>query len=171
MSSAELFEKNNSVTKHQRNLQVPATEIFKVKNGLAAEIMKEVFKIQNPAYNFRSEATHFKSENVKTTHYGIQSVGFFWSKMWDMVPKNIKNCSSLNKLKNSIKLWPNEFPCRICQKYIAQVGFIWFTAPFCNKSEEKKKCIFCIFWDFLHTFCICSLRRKGCLTWFSGGGF
>ena len=39
--------------------------------------MKEVFKIQNPAYNFRSEATHFKSENVKTTHYGIQSVGFF----------------------------------------------------------------------------------------------
>ena len=138
MSSAELFEKNNSVTKHQRNLQVPATEIFKVKNWLAAEIMKEVSKIQNPAYNFRSEATHFKSENVKTTHYGIQSVGFFWSKMWDMVPKNIKNCSSLNKLKNSIKLWPNEFPCRICQKYIAQVGFIWFTSPFCNKSEEKK---------------------------------
>ena len=58
--------------------------------------------------------------------------------MWGMVPKNIKNCSSLNKLKNSIKLWkPNEFPCRICQKYIAQVGFIWFTSPFCNKSEEK----------------------------------
>ena len=77
LSSAELFEKDNSVTKHRRNLQVPATEIFKVKNGLAAEIMKEVFKIQNPAYNFRSEATHSKRENVKTTHYGIQSVGFF----------------------------------------------------------------------------------------------
>ena len=56
---------------HQRNLQVLATEIFKLKNGLVPEIMKEVFEIQNHAYNFRSEVTHFKRENVKTTHYGI----------------------------------------------------------------------------------------------------
>ena len=125
LSFAELLEKDNSVTIHQRNLQVLATEIFKLKNGLAPEIMKEVFEIQNPAYNFRSEATHFKRENVKTTHYGIQSVRYLGPKIWDMVPNNIKNCSSLNKFKNSIKSWKsNECPCRLCKKYIAQVGFI-----------------------------------------------
>ena len=109
----------------QKNPQVLATEIFELKNGLAPEIMKEVFEIQNPAYNFRSEATHFKRENVKTTHYGIQSVRYLGPKIWDMVPNNIKNCSSLNKFKNSIKSWkPNECPCRLCKKYIVQVGFI-----------------------------------------------
>ena len=39
LSFAELLEKDNSVTIHQRNLLVPATEIFKLKNGLALEIM------------------------------------------------------------------------------------------------------------------------------------
>ena len=54
LSFAELLEKDNSFTIHQRNLQVLATEIFKLENGLAPGIMKEVFEIQNPAYNFRS---------------------------------------------------------------------------------------------------------------------
>ena len=72
LSFAELLEKDNSVIIHQKNLQVLATEIFKLKNGLAPEIMKEVFKKQNPAYNFRSRAIHFKRENVKTTQYGVQ---------------------------------------------------------------------------------------------------
>ena len=125
LSFAELLEKDNSVTIHQRNLQVLATKIFKLKNGLAPEIMKKVFEIQNPAYNFRSETIHFKRENVKTTHYGIQLVRYLGPKIWDMVPNNIKNCSSLNKFKNSIKSWkPNKCPCRLCKKYIAQVGFI-----------------------------------------------
>ena len=35
LSFAELFEKDNSVTIHQTNLQALATEIFKLKNGLA----------------------------------------------------------------------------------------------------------------------------------------
>ena len=90
LSFAELLEKGNSVTIHQRNLEVLATEIFKLKSGLAPEIRKEVFKIQNPAYNFRFP-------RIKTTHYGIHSIKYLGPKIWDMVPNNIKNCSSLNK--------------------------------------------------------------------------
>ena len=67
LSFPKLLEKDNSVTKNQRNLQVLATEIFKLKDEIAPEIMKEVFEIQNPAYNFRLEATHFKRENIKAT--------------------------------------------------------------------------------------------------------
>ena len=78
--------------------------------------------MQNPDYNCHSEATHFERENVKTTDYGIQSIRYLGPKIWDMVPNNIKNCSSLNKLKNGMK--PSECACRFCKKYIAQVGFI-----------------------------------------------
>ena len=48
---------NNSVTLNQRNIQILAREIFKVKSSLATQIMTEVFEIKEPYYNLRSEAT------------------------------------------------------------------------------------------------------------------
>ena len=36
--------------------------------------MTEDFEIKEPHYNLRSEASHFNRENVKFTHYGIQTV-------------------------------------------------------------------------------------------------
>ena len=57
---------------------------------------------------------------------------------------------------------PTECPCRLCKKYIGQVGFIWFTWPFCNISEEKKTIyIFYIFWNFLYTYYICLMCSMG----------
>ena len=35
--------------------------------------MTEVFKIKERHNNLRSDASNFKRENVKSTHYGIQS--------------------------------------------------------------------------------------------------
>ena len=42
-SFAELFEKNNLTTVHNRNIQLFATELFKVKNRLSPPTMKEIF--------------------------------------------------------------------------------------------------------------------------------
>ena len=79
--------------------------------------MKEVFEIQNTADNFRLEATHFKRENIKTTHYGIQLARYLGQKIWNMMPNSEKNCSSLNKFKNSIRSWkPIKYPCRLRKK-------------------------------------------------------
>ena len=79
--------------------------------------MKEVFEIQNPGYNFCSEDTHFKRENVKMTHYGIQPVRYLGPKTWDMEPNNIKYSSLLNKFKNRIKSRkPNKCPWRLFKK-------------------------------------------------------
>ena len=36
--------------------------------------MREVLEIKELHYNLRSEVSHFKRDNVKSTHYGIQSV-------------------------------------------------------------------------------------------------
>ena len=77
----DLLKLDNSVTIHQRNLQ-----IFKTKNSSAPEIMIEVFEIKEPNYNLRSEATNFKREDVKSTHYGIQSVWHLGPKLWNIVP-------------------------------------------------------------------------------------
>ena len=112
LSFNDLLELDNSVTIHQRNLQILATEIFKVKNSLAPEIMTEVFEIKEPYYNCRSEASHFKRENVKSTHYGIQSVRHLGLKIWNIVPQNIIESNSLNEFKSLIKFWkPDTCPC------------------------------------------------------------
>ena len=116
---------DNSVTINQRNLQILATEIFKVKNSLAPEIMTEVFEIKEPHYNLRSEASHFKKENIKTTHHGIQPARHLGPKIWNIVPQNVRESNSLNKFKSLIKFWkPDTCLCRLCKNYIAQVGFI-----------------------------------------------
>ena len=45
LSFSELLDLDNSVTVHQKNLQVLVTEIYKVKNGIAPEIMKDIFEL------------------------------------------------------------------------------------------------------------------------------
>ena len=121
----ELLQKDNSVTIHQRNLKALVTEIFKGKNHLSPEIMKEVFELKAPPYSLRSKGNYFVRGVVKTTHFGIQSIKYLAPKIWDLVPDQIKHCGSLTKFNHFIKSWsPRDCPCRLCETYIAQVGFI-----------------------------------------------
>ena len=87
--------------------------------------MTEIFESKEPHYNLRSEASHFKRENVKSTHCGIQSMRHLEPKIWNIVPQNIRKSSSLNEFKSLIKFWkPDTCPYRLCKNYIAQVCFI-----------------------------------------------
>ena len=124
LSFSELLDLDNSVTVHQKNLQVLVTEIYKVKNGIAPEITKDIFEIQSPSYNLRSSCNHLRRGNIKTVHYGLQSVRYLVPKIWELVPDNIRYSTSLSKFKKLIKSWkPEACPCRLCKTYIAQVGF------------------------------------------------
>ena len=42
---------HSSVTVHQKKLQVLLIEIYKVINGIAPDIVKDIFELQNPSYN------------------------------------------------------------------------------------------------------------------------
>ena len=125
LSFSELLDLDNSVTVHLKYLQVLVTEIYKVKNGIAPEIMKDIFELQNPSYNLRSSCNQFRRKNIKTGHYGLQSVRCLDPKIRELVPNNIKYSNSLSKFKKLIKSWkPEACPCRLCKTYVAQVGFI-----------------------------------------------
>ena len=60
---------------HSLNLyQYSAAEIFKVKNGLSPESMKEIFFFQeNEIYNLKI-GNYLARKNIKTTQYGIETV-------------------------------------------------------------------------------------------------
>ena len=79
------------------------TEIYKAKNGIAPEIMKDTLKLKNPSYNLRSSYNQFRRENIKAAHCELQSVRYLGPKIWELVPNNIKCSNSLSKFKKSIK--------------------------------------------------------------------
>ena len=65
---AELLAKDNSVTIHDRNLQVLATEIYKA-------IIKNIFDLKNISYNLRSGPT-FRTNNINSIIPWPQNVEF-----------------------------------------------------------------------------------------------
>ena len=87
--------------------------------------MKDIFVLQNLSYNLRSSCNEFKRENIKTVHYGLQSVRYLAPKIWELVPNNIKYSNSLSKFKKLFKFWkPEACPYRLRKTYIAELGFI-----------------------------------------------
>ena len=46
-------------------------------------------------------------------------------KIWNLVPKEMKQVPTLNELKAKIKIWKLEnCPCRLCRTYLPQIGYI-----------------------------------------------
>ena len=120
----QLLKKDNAVKIHDRNLQVLATEMFKVKLGIAPVIMNDVFRIRKNDYNTR-KADEFQSHCVKTVHYGTETVSLLGPKLWSILPNENKSIININEFKSKIKSWvPQNCPCRLCKAYIHHAGLI-----------------------------------------------
>ena len=52
-SFTELLDKDNSATIHNRSIQLLATELFKVKNGLSPPSIEEIFVKNTQHYDLR----------------------------------------------------------------------------------------------------------------------
>ena len=120
----QLLEKDNAVKIHDRNLQILATEMFKVKLGMAPVTMNDVFCIRKNDYNTR-KADEFQSHCVKTVHYGTETASFLGPKLWSILANEYKRIININDFKSKIKSWvPQNCPCRLCKTYIHHVGFV-----------------------------------------------
>ena len=106
-SFENLLKKDNSVSIHRRNIQALATEMFKVKNNIALEIMKELFAPKMSSYGLCNNNL-FKRRRVNSLWHDTESVSYLGPKIWDLVPNEIKESESLNGLKFKIKRWFHE---------------------------------------------------------------
>ena len=100
----ELLFKDNSLRIRHRSLQKLAIQIFKVKLGIAPDIMKNVSPIIENPYNLRNE-TKFKSRDVSTAWYGIETTSFVAPRIWSSIPRSYKECSSIKEFKEKLKFW------------------------------------------------------------------
>ena len=124
-SFTDLVEVDNSVSVHHRTIKVLATELYKFVNGLSPKLVRDCFKLNNMAvYNTRNRSI-FYSRPVRTVLHGTESLSHLGPKIWELVPSDMKNLSSLTAFKKAIKQWkPHACPCRLCRTYIYQVGFV-----------------------------------------------
>ena len=114
----QLLKQNKSVSIHQINLQILATEIFKAKNGLNTVIMEDVFNFKSLAYNFRNAETLNKS-NVSSVKCGTETITSLGAKIWKILHNDYKELTSLSTFKSKIKNWETDkCPCRLCKTYI-----------------------------------------------------
>ena len=98
----ELLDKDGAVTIHHRNIQILAIEIYKFMHNLSPKIMEEVFKLNDSKHNLRVDPSS-ASKNIRTFHYGLQSISYLAPRIWILVPKNVKKCPSLKSFKKAIK--------------------------------------------------------------------
>ena len=62
---------------------------------------------------------------IKSCKYDSEAVLNLGTKLWDILPGNIKKAESLQDFKDKIKFWaPLNFPCKLCKTYIANVGYV-----------------------------------------------
>ena len=95
----ELLQKDNSFTIHHRNIESLRIEIYKIKQNLSNEIMTSIFPPKVIKYNLRTQSD-FLRISVNSDKYGLNSVRFFASKVWQMVRMEMKNLKSLEDFKN-----------------------------------------------------------------------
>ena len=97
----ELLRMDNSFKIHIRNIQSLSIELFKIVNGCSPEIMNDIF----PLKDLTKYCTKFpfKTKNVNTEKYGIDTLSFLGPKIWSLIPQSIKDASSVKQFKNKIR--------------------------------------------------------------------
>ena len=118
----ELLMQDNSLCFHHRNIHQVAIEMYKVKNDLSPQFMKDIF---NEIVRETRSGTTFSRPNVKSVKKGDRSLRNFGPIVWNtMLPDDLKNCKSLDSFKNSIKSWkPDNCPCELCKIYVQGLGY------------------------------------------------
>ena len=106
-----LLEKDDSVSLHNRNLQILATEMYKMNNNLSLLIVAELSQFTIPP--------------IRTVYHWSKSISFLGPKICSTLPHGLKNANSIEAFKMQIRKWkPENCPCRLYKVYVRNVGFV-----------------------------------------------
>ena len=111
----ELLELNNDLSIHQRHLRYLAIEVFKSIMHLNPQFMWSYFEEKPMPYNLR-DGSKLVLPKTKSSRFGINSLQFRGSFLWNNLPVSLKNCQSLNEFKRESKNLGNILcTCLVCR--------------------------------------------------------
>ena len=114
-SFEQLLEKDGSITVHQKNLQILMTEIYKTTNHINPPYIWDFFVEKDMPYNLRNKVLCTLPQ-VHTNRYGLNSLSFRGSILWNNLKDEIKRASTLTNFKMLITKWDGKVcNCLICK--------------------------------------------------------
>ena len=79
--------------------------------------MQEIFE--------KRQNLDFVLAGVNTTYFYLHSLRYFSSKIWNVIPDEIKNSLSLDEFEINIWQWAAiSCHCKLCRIYIQHVGYV-----------------------------------------------
>ena len=105
-SYEELLEMNKSAFIHQRHLKFSAIEVYKSLMDLNPGFMWSYFSEKPLPYNLRNENS-LQLPRAKSHRFGINSLRFRESMLWNNLPFSVKKSETLTKFKNKLKTLRN----------------------------------------------------------------
>ena len=98
-----------------KNLQKPMTEIYKSLNNMNPSIVLEFHEKKCVKYD-RRKKNLCKLPKAKAISYGVESISFRGSFLWNTLDDSIKQGPTLARFKNKIKSSAGDkCTCRMCQ--------------------------------------------------------
>ena len=114
-SFQSLLARSNSSTIHVKNLQKLMTEIYMSLNNMNLSIVWEFHEKKHVAYGLRKKGL-CKLPKANTTYFGLESLSFRGTFLWNTLDDNVKQGPTLARFKNKIRNWAGEHcTCRICR--------------------------------------------------------
>ena len=101
-------------TLHIRRIKYIATEVFKSLNNLNPPFMKEMFDIKETSHDLRDSNLVFQPKFRKIT-YGKNTFKYYGAHIWNILPSEVKKCTSLDNFKFLLKSWDGpRCQCTMC---------------------------------------------------------
>ena len=111
------FRKRWAVSIHVKNLQIFATEMFKISKKFSVPLMIELFQQKVNHYDLQNPYVFFVA-NVTSVSHGQSSISYLSPLKWQLAPSDSKDLNTVSAFKAAIKKWkPNTYPCRLCKTY------------------------------------------------------
>ena len=111
----ELLKKSESVKRHVQNLQKLMIEIYKTVNNLNPSYLWEFLEKKVVKSDLRTKNL-CRLPKIRTTTFGIESLSFRGSLLWNSLCDQIKALPNVAAFKRAIKHWlGDKCNCRICK--------------------------------------------------------
>ena len=110
----ELLEISKTTSIHQRHLKCLAIEVFKSISHSNPEFMWKFFNEKQMPYNLRN-GNKLVLPRAKSLRFGINSLCFRGSMLWNNLPLTVKNSDNINEFKQNLRNLGNiHCNCIVC---------------------------------------------------------
>ena len=111
---------NDSISIYVRNLQVLATEMYKVSDKLSTPIIKIISPVSKTPYILR-DYSQLSIPALETAYHETESI----SDLWDLVPSSLREIDDLQHfIQVNKKRKSEDCPCWLYKVYVQNVGFL-----------------------------------------------